>query len=221
MQTAVTEVENKKIVQTAVTEPAHTTVGWRTILEKFSAKVDGLEAKMKSLVHEREGLLLDAELGLNGAAKKLQKVDEEIAGIRRDCQTTREAIVQAQQRHDAAKQAEAAEAEKQRTEQLRALAVAAREQAKQFTAALNQTVSAGSSLRMIVRNMSQRATKEERPMIQNLLESGVFMRAAEGANLRSLLEFQSYPGPREHLTPLDEALSVFLGRWLAEEKDGE
>jgi hypothetical protein len=190
-------------------------------MEKFSAKVDGLEAKMKSLVHEREGLLLDAELGLNGAAKKLQKVDEEIAGIRRDCQTTREAFVQAQQRLDAAKQAEAAEAEKARQKELRALARAAHAQAGEFTAALNQCVAAGQSMRMVVRNMLQRATRDERPMMERLLESGPTMRAAEAAGLRALVEFQSYPGPREHLTPLDEALAVFLGGWLAEEKEGE
>ena len=83
-------------MQTAEIE--NTTAGWRDVMAKFSVRVDGFETKMKSLVHEREGLLLDAGLGLNGAAKKLQKVDEEIAEIRRDCQTTREAFVQAQQR---------------------------------------------------------------------------------------------------------------------------
>lgn len=205
----------------AATEVDNTTAGWREVMNKFSSKVDGLEEKMKSLIREREGLLLDAELGLNGAAKKLQKVDEEIAAVRRDCQTTREAIVQAQQRHDAARAAEAAEAEKARKKEMAALAGTAMVHAQEFTAAMNQVVAAGSSLRLVVRNILQRATKDERTMISHLLESRPYTLAAEAAGLRSYVEFAPYPGPREQIRSLDQELPVFLGRWLKAEKEGE
>src|ERR1700722_19314067 len=84
---------------------------WVPLIATLSGRADACDREAKELAHERESLLLDAEMGIAGAAKRVSKLDEEIAQRTREAAQKREAIRQAETRLADARRMEAAEAE--------------------------------------------------------------------------------------------------------------
>ena len=187
---------------------------WESLIAVFASRADACDREAKGLANEREGLLLDAELGIGSAAKRVAKLDDEIVQRVREAAQKREAIEQARRRLADARQTEAADAERTRQKELCTLASAALRHAEGFSDSLRQAASAGAQLKLVVQNMSSRATPGERKNIDRILEHGIYMRAAEHAGLRAHLEFPGYTGPKEHLVTLDNALAVHLGAWI-------
>jgi len=196
----------------------NTPAKWESLIANLTSRADTCDREARELAHEREGLLLDAELGIGGAAKRVAKLDEEIFHRNQEAAQKREAIRQAETRLAEARQREVAEAERVRQNELCTLASAAMRHAEEFSASLRQVASAGSALKLVIQNMLSRATPGERKNIDRLLEVGPYMRAAEHAGLRAHLEFAGYTGLKEHVVPLDDALAIHLGTWLTAKK---
>ena len=187
---------------------------WESLITALASRADSCDREAKELAHEREGLLLDAEMGVGGAAKRVAKLDEEIAHRTREAVQKRETIRQAQTRLADARQTEAAESERTRQKNLSTLASAAMRHAEEFSASLRQAANAGAALKLVVQNMTARAAPGERKHIDRLLEVGPYMRAAEHAGMRAHLEFPGYNGLKAHLMPLEDALAIHLGAWI-------
>ena len=204
-------------MQSTTTE--NTVQRWESVIADLTAKSNAIETEVTALSQERQNLILDAELGVNGAAKRLAKLNEEINHKTRHVAVKREAIEQAKHRLAEAREAEAAIAEQNRQSELRTLASAVLKHATEFGAGLQHATQAGSALKLVVKNMIERATPVERSSLNQLLEPGPYMRAAERAGLRAYIEFQSYPGLREHLVALEDALSAHIGRWLEPDEE--
>jgi hypothetical protein len=198
---------------TAETEQ-NTPAKWESLIAALTGRADACDREAKELAHERDGLLLDAEMGVGGATKRVAKLEEEIAQRTREAAQKREAIQQAKSRLAEARQTEAAEAEHSRQKELCTLASAAMRHAGEFSASLRQAASADAALKLVIQNMLSRATQGERKNIDRLLERGPYMRAAEHAGLRACLDFAPYTGPQEHLAGLNDALAVHLGAWI-------
>jgi len=201
-------------MQNVIETAANTSAKWQELISSLTNKADTYDREATELAHEREGLLLDAEMGVAGAAKRLKELDEKIATSRREAAVKREAVQQAQRRLADARDAEAAEAERARQKELRTLASSALHHAEEFTASLRQAANAGAALKLVVQNMLSRSTPGECRNIDRLLEYGPYMRAAEFAGLRTHLEFQGYTGLKEHIVALEDALAVHIGTWL-------
>ena len=187
---------------------------WESLIANLTGRADACHREVKELAREREGLLLDVEIGTAGAAKRVAKLDEEIAQRTREAAQKRETVQQAETLLADARQTEVAEAERARQKELCALASVAMRHAEEFSASLQHAASAGAALKLVVQNMTARATPGERRSLDRLLEYGHYMRAAEHAGMRAHLEFPGYTGLKEHLVPLDDALAVHLGPWI-------
>src|SRR5215469_15293188 len=104
------------------TTTENTAQRWESIIADLTAKANASEVDVTELSHARQSVILDAELGVNGAAHRLAKLDGEIALKTRDVAVKREAIEQARNRLSEARAAESAIAERARQAELRTLA---------------------------------------------------------------------------------------------------
>src|ERR1035437_9648390 len=107
-------VERRLIMQQAAETADNTPAKWESLIATFTRRADACDREAKELAHERESLLLDAEMGIDGAAKRMAKLDEQIAQRTREAAQKREAIEQARGRLADARQTEAADAERTR-----------------------------------------------------------------------------------------------------------
>jgi hypothetical protein len=94
---------------------------WEGIIADLTAKSDGVQTEIGELTKKRDALALYAELGVNGAPQKLQKLQAEITGKQIAKSTIYVAIQQAREKLAQAKRAEAAEAEKTRLDKLQVI----------------------------------------------------------------------------------------------------
>jgi hypothetical protein len=199
----------------------NTVDGWTAVAADLAAKANRYQTEAAELVQARDALALDAELGQDGAARRLQKILGEIASKEAAAQSLRTAIAQAQAHLATARKTEAEAAERQRQEKLSALAARAMRHAAEFTDALRKTIEAGNEAKAVVRAMLALATPGEQPNVDQLLRTGPYMRAAEHAGLKAFVEFQGYPGLREHVVALEGSFKVHLGRWLKGNENGK
>lgn len=184
-------------------------------LTELNDSITSRNAELQSLTAERESLLVDAALKLNGADKLLKDVDDRIASKSRDVHIKRSAFAQMERRLLHARENLAREQERQRVLEMSDLAREILEHAKQYSYHLQQAAQAGDALRLVVKNMMQRADNTERLHIDRANEAGPWMRSAEKAGLRRhLAALQPYPGPSRHIVSLDEAMAQLLARWL-------
>ena len=182
-------MKSKRRIRNAATKRTRRDAGSRPIITDLTNKADAYETEIRELTREREGLIpFDAELGTTGAAKRLKELDDKIAARRHDAAQKREAIQQAETRLADARQTEAADAERARQKELGGLASVAMRHAEEFSANLRQAASAGAALKLVVQNMTARATPGERQHLNRLMETGPYMRCAEHAGLRAHVE---------------------------------
>ncbi len=187
---------------------------WERVITDLAAKRLTTRDSLGQLRAQKRDLVLEAAMGGRDAKKRLESVNAELSKLAFEIDDWDVALSQAEQAKRQAEQFAAETAERARLEEMSRLAAAVMRHAAEFTDAIRQAVKAGSVLKMAVANMLARATPEERPQLNRLLEPGSYMRGAEFAGLRSHLEFASYAGPKAHVVALEDALSIFLGRWL-------
>jgi hypothetical protein len=176
------------------------------VIATLAEKAEAFDREAEELSCERRGLLLDAELGISGAAKRLTKLDDEIAHRTREATVKREAIQQARSRLEEAHKLEAEAAEQRRRARMSALAAEAVLLAKEFDFGLTHAVEAGSKLSGVLTAMSAQASGEhELGVIRRLSQRGPYQRACENAGLRRYIEFAPYPGLKKDIVPRSEA----------------
>jgi uncharacterized protein YoxC len=190
---------------------------WEAVIENLTKKSHGYETETADLAAERDDLALDAELGTDGAQRRLQKITGEIAAKQTSMQSVRTAVSQAQRHAEEARAAEAEEEERQRQAKLSTLATKVVEHASDYTRALEEAVVAGNLVRATLRQMISYSVGAEHHALDMLLSKGNFMRAAEHAGLLEFVEAQRYSGDRSHVVPLDSALQIHLEHWLRKE----
>lgn len=192
---------------------------WESIITDLTAKQQTAREHVEQLRTQKRDLALEAAMGGADARKKLEKANAELARLTLESDDWDAAIAQAQRHLADAREAEAAEAEKKRKAEMRALASTVVRHAEEFTSSLRQATKAGEALKLVIRNMIARANPQERVHLDQLLQTGgPYMRAAEHAGLRAHIEFMGYPGPREHILALEDAISIHLGGWLIKEE---
>jgi tRNA A-37 threonylcarbamoyl transferase component Bud32 len=129
---------------------------WADVIASLTDKADGYDRELMELAQERQGLVLDAEMGAAGAVKRLKRVDEEIAQRSRDAAVKRKAIQQAQIRLEAARAAEAAAAEQLRRSQMASRSEEVLTHARAYSESLRQAVEAGLACRAVLREMTEK-----------------------------------------------------------------
>jgi seryl-tRNA synthetase len=192
----------------------NTVTGWSAVISELSAKQQAANQHNERLRTEKRELALEAAMGSSDAKKRLDKLNAELTKLAFECDDFQVAIAQAQDAKLKATQAEKDAVELQRISDLSKLATVAIELAEEFTAGLAQAAKAGAAVKVVTREMLQHATLGERPNLERILQTGIYMRAAEHAGLRAHLDLAPYAGPKDHLVPLEDAISTFLGRWL-------
>jgi len=195
--------------------PAENTPGnWGGIIDDLTTKRQAAHRHLEQLRAQKRELALEAAMGGGDAKKRLEKTNAELSKLAFEIDDWDVAITQAQAAKEQAEKSAAEAAERARQEELSVLAATAVRHAAEFSASLRQAVKVGATLKMVIANMLGRATPDERPYLSRLLEAGPFMRAAEHAGLKAHMEFQGYPGPRDHVVALEDALAILLDRWL-------
>jgi predicted RNase H-like nuclease (RuvC/YqgF family) len=191
---------------------------WQQIITDLSAKTRGLETEVTEFIHDRDGLTLDAELGIDGAGKRIQKLSTEIAGRQTSLQNLKSAITQAQARLAESRKAEAAEAERER--QLHIAAVL-REYSEEITAIdslLVQLASRFQSAKLCLDRACDLMTSEEQTPIQQLRSLWGPTLAAAHVGLGDFLELGPKAGNYTHRQPLLAFIGPFVNRWLKREE---
>jgi flagellar motor protein MotB len=191
-----------------------TATNWNTTIDGMTAQRAHALETLAQLRAEKAKLALEAAMGGVEAQRKLAKINAKLNEIALDVDTWEQALAEAESKRREVEALRAREAGTARQAELSTLASTAMRHAAEFTDALRQAVKAGASLKLVVQNMLARASDTERPYLDRLLEAGPFMRAAEFVGLRSHLEFAPYPGPQAHILALEDALAVYLSRWL-------
>ena len=199
----------------------NTAEGWCAVITDLTIKQQAARDHTERLRIEKQRLALEAAMGGTESKKRLREINAELARLTLEGDDWDAAITQAETAQRQAAQAESAAAERQRQEQLSRLASAAIRHATEYTAAMCQAVEAGASVKLVIQDMLKSATPQESQSLDRLLRPNPYMRGAEHAGLRNHLEFQNYPGPREHVVPLEEALAASLARWLNGREDAK
>jgi hypothetical protein len=79
-----TDFRRKEITLQLLDKTDDTPTMWESLIVRLDSKAAYWDRELEELLQEREGLLLDAEPGIAGAAKRLAKIDEEIARSRKE-----------------------------------------------------------------------------------------------------------------------------------------
>lgn len=198
-----------------------TPADWRAVVANLQARYAAAEAAAEALDLRRGPLMLDAALGIDGAAEALRKVHHELDAARNDAEAARMAVAQANERKQAAERAEAEAAETERCEEMATQARLVLKHAAQFTTAVHAAARAAATVRDLLAGMRALARPDEMHNINRCSERGAYMRCAEAAGLRGCIEFQPYTGAREHLQPLETALAAYLARWIPQQEKQE
>jgi len=192
----------------------NTVTGWAGVIADLSAKRQAAAEHAGRLRARKQELALEAGMGSDTARKELAKINAELARLALENDDWDSAIRQAESEKQRAERAEKDAAERERQVELSKLAAVVIGHAAEFTAALQQAVKAGAALKLVVQNMLNRASASEQPNLDRILQRGPFQRAAEYAGLNTFVEFQKYPGARDHITALQDELAIYLSKWL-------
>jgi chromosome segregation ATPase len=200
------------MVTTVTTE--NTVTGWAGVIADLSAKRQAAQAHAQELRNQKAALALEAAMGSDAAKKQVTKLNQELAHLTLEADDWDSAIRQAESEKQKAEQAEKDAAERERQAELSRLASTAINHAAEFTASLQQAVKAGAAVKAVIQKMLPLARPDEMTNLNRILERGPFMRCAQWAGLQPFIEFQDYPGPKDHITALQTELSIYLGKWL-------
>jgi hypothetical protein len=201
-----------------VTERARTAAEWSQVISDLAAKQRLANEHAAELRQRKSELALASSLGEESAKKELVSITRELTRIAAEGDDYALALAQAETEKQKASVVEAEAAERERMAAMGVIAQRVIDHAAKFTAHLRSAVVSGRAVKEAAGEMLALAKPEERARIDKLLQPHAYMRCAEFAGLRDHLEFQGYPGPREHLVELEQELAVHLRAWL---KDGK
>jgi chromosome segregation ATPase len=187
---------------------------WEGVIADFTAKARACDGEVADLVRDRNGLALDAELGIDGAARRLQKIASEITAKQQAAQTLRTAIGQAQSRRDEARVAEAAGADQQRHAQIAAHLEQYLSEVRSIDEALSFLTARFQAATQAMNRAETLMTGTERQPIQQLRSLFGPTLAAAHVGLGEHLQLGPLASNVIHRQPLERFAMGFVDRWV-------
>jgi chromosome segregation ATPase len=191
-----------------------TTEQWAGVLADLTSKARTYDTEIADLVSDRDGLALDAELGVDGASRKLQKINADLAGKQTAAQSLRTAIAQAQRYLEEARGAEADAAEQERQEQIAASLELYFAEVQKIDVTLKQLAATFATVTEHLNRAESFMNGQERQAINQLRSLFGATCAAAHFGLGESIQLGPQAAHTIHRQPLARYVGGFVDRWL-------
>ena len=192
----------------------NTPARWESVIADLSVKASRYETEITELTTNRDALALDAELNINGASQKLQKLQADIASKQSASSTIHIAIEQAQSKLANARKVEAEAAEQERQRQLAMLLGEFVESVQRTDALLERLSEQFQASRARLDEAMALMTPAESAPFQQLRSQFAPTLAASYYGLGDFVQLGPLAGHIQHRQKFEQFVSGFVDRWI-------